>query len=40
MSTVLLLITTTAGLGLFYGGLTPRKSVLNTIGMNFVSYCI
>ena len=28
-----------AGLTLFYGGLTQRKSVLNTIGMSYTAFC-
>jgi len=30
---------TPAGLTLFYGGLTQRKSVLNTIGMSYTAFC-
>lgn len=28
------------GLTLFYGGLTQRKNVLNTIGMSYVAFLI
>ena len=38
--TILVMIMTPAGLALFYGGLTQRKSVLNTIGMAFTAYCM
>ncbi|NJM94394.1 MAG: ammonium transporter [Cytophagales bacterium] len=40
MATALVALMTPAGLTLFYGGLTTRKSVLNTIGMSYVSFCI
>lgn len=39
MSTALVMMMTPAGLALFYSGLTQSKSVLNTIGMSFVSFC-
>jgi Amt family ammonium transporter len=39
MSTALVMMMTPAGLALFYSGLTQNKSVLNTIGMSFVSFC-
>ena len=38
--TALVMLMTPAGLALFYGGLTQRKSVLNTIGMAFTAYCV
>ena len=38
--TALVMLMTPAGLALFYGGLTSRKSVLNTIGMSFTAYCV
>ena len=40
ISMALVALMTPAGLTLFYGGLTTRKSVLNTIGMSYVSFCI
>ncbi len=39
ISTALVMMMTPAGLALFYSGLTQNKSVLNTIGMSFVSFC-
>jgi len=33
------MLMTPAGLTLFYGGLTQRKSVLNTIGMSYTAFC-
>ena len=36
----LVMLMTPAGLALFYGGLTQRKSVLNTVGMSYVSFCV
>ena len=35
----LVMLMTPAGLALFYGGLTQRKSVLNTVGMSYVAFC-
>ncbi len=40
MATALVMLMTPAGLALFYGGLTQRKSVLNTIGMSYTAYCV
>lgn len=40
IATALVMIMTPAGLALFYGGLTQRKSVLNTSGMSYAAYCI
>ena len=40
VASALVMLMTPAGLALFYGGLTRRKSVLNTIGMAYTSYCI
>ncbi|WP_109829939.1 ammonium transporter [Reichenbachiella versicolor] len=40
ISMALVALMTPAGLTLFYGGLTTRKSVLNTIGMSYVSFCV
>ncbi|MCV9386028.1 ammonium transporter [Reichenbachiella ulvae] len=39
VSTALVMLMTPAGLTLFYGGLTRRKSVLNTIGMSYTAFC-
>ena len=36
----LVMLMTPAGLALFYGGLTQRKSVLNTVGMSYVAFCV
>ncbi len=38
ISAALVMMMTPAGLALFYGGLTQNKSVLNTVGMSYVSY--
>ena len=40
VSTCLVLLLAPAGISLFYGGLTRKESVLNTIAMNFVSFCV
>ncbi len=40
MATALVMVMTPAGLALFYGGLTQRKSTLNTIGMAYTAYCV
>ena len=40
ISTALVMVMTPAGLALFYGGLTQRKNVLNTIGMSFTAYSV
>ncbi|MEQ8628920.1 ammonium transporter [Ekhidna sp.] len=40
MATALVMLMTPAGLALFYGGLTQHKSVLNTVGMSYVSFLI
>lgn len=39
IATALVVLMTPAGLTLFYGGLTHRKSVLNTIGMSYTAFC-
>ena len=39
VATALVMLMTPAGLALFYGGMTSRKSVLNTIGMSYTAYC-
>jgi len=36
----LVLLMTPAGLALFYGGMTQRKSVLNTVGMSYTACCV
>lgn len=40
MATALVMLMTPAGLALFYGGLTQHKSVLNTVGMSYISFII
>ena len=40
MATALVMLMTPAGLALFYGGLTRSKSVLNTIGMSYIAFCV
>ncbi len=40
ISTSLIILMAPGGLTLFYGGLTQRKNVLNTIGMSYVSFLI
>lgn len=40
ISTALVMLMTPAGLALFYGGLTQNKSVLNTVGMSYVSFIV
>ena len=39
IASALVMLMTPAGLTLFYGGLTQRKSVLNTIGMSYTAFC-
>jgi len=39
VSTSLVLLLTPVGISLFYGGLTREGDVINTIAMNFVSFC-
>ncbi|MDW7695618.1 ammonium transporter [Flammeovirgaceae bacterium SG7u.111] len=39
IATALVALMTPAGLTLFYGGLTQRRSVLNTIGMSYTAFC-
>ena len=39
-STILVMLMTPAGLALFYGGLTRNKSVLNTVAMSYLGYCV
>ncbi|OQX73988.1 MAG: ammonium transporter [Campylobacteraceae bacterium 4484_4] len=40
MATALVMLMTPAGLALFYGGLTRRKNILNTMGMSLAAYAI
>ncbi len=40
VATALVMLMTPAGLALFYGGLTRRKNVLNTIGMSLIAFAI
>lgn len=40
VSTALVMLMTIPGLALFYGGLSKRKDMLNTIGMSFIAFCI
>lgn len=39
IATAMVMLMTPAGLALFYGGLTQRKSVINTVGMSYVAFC-
>jgi Amt family ammonium transporter len=40
MATALVMLMTPAGLALFYGGLSRSKSVMNTVGMSYISFCV
>lgn len=40
MATAMVMLMTPAGLALFYGGLSRGKSVLNTVGMSYISFCV
>lgn len=40
IATALVAMMTPAGLALFYGGMTPSRNVINTVGMSYMSYCI
>lgn len=40
MATALVMLMTPAGLAFLYGGLVQRKSVLNTIGMSYIAFCV
>ncbi len=40
VATALVMLMTPAGLALFYGGLTRRKNVLNTIGMSLIAFAV
>lgn len=39
-ATSLVAMMTPVGLALFYGGMTPGRNVINTVGMSYMSYCI
>ncbi|WNJ18418.1 ammonium transporter [Pontibacter sp. G13] len=39
VATAMVMLMTPAGLALFYGGLSNKKNVINTVGMSFVSFC-
>ena len=40
MASAMVFLMTPAGLSFFYGGLSSRRSVLNTVGMSYVSMCV
>jgi Amt family ammonium transporter len=40
IATALVMLMTPAGLALYYGGLTRRKNVLNTIGMSLIAFAV
>lgn len=40
IATALVMLMTPAGLALFYGGLSRSKSVMNTVGMSYISFCV
>ena len=40
VATALVMLMTLPGLALFYGGLSKRKDMLNTMAMSFVTFCI
>ncbi len=40
MASAMVFLMTPAGLSFFYGGLASRRSVLNTVGMSYVSMCV
>ncbi|MEJ2696104.1 MAG: ammonium transporter [Candidatus Sulfobium sp.] len=40
VATAMVMLMTIPGLALFYGGLTKRKDMLNTMAMSFVAFCI
>lgn len=40
VSTALVMLMTPAGLALFYGGLSNKKNVINTVGMSYVAFCL
>ncbi|MCH2045959.1 MAG: ammonium transporter [Saprospiraceae bacterium] len=40
ISTALVMLMTPAGLALFYGGLSNKKAVINTVGMSYVAFIV
>lgn len=40
MATAMVFLMTPAGLSFFYGGLSARRSVINTVGMSYASMCV
>jgi Amt family ammonium transporter len=40
VSTALVMLMTVPGLAIFYGGLSKKKDVLNTIAMSLITYCL
>lgn len=40
VATAMVFLMTPAGLALFYGGLSNKRNVINTVGMSFVSMCV
>jgi Amt family ammonium transporter len=40
VATALVMLMTPAGLALFYGGMTRKKNVLNTMGMSLIAYAV
>ncbi|MEO1654888.1 MAG: ammonium transporter [Bacteroidota bacterium] len=40
VATAFVMLMTPAGLALFYGGLSNSRSVLNTVGMSYMSFCV
>ncbi len=40
IATALVMLMTPAGLALFYGGLSNKKNVINTVGMSYVAFCL
>ena len=40
IATALVMLMTPAGLALFYGGLSNKKSVINTVGMSYSAFCV
>ncbi len=40
VATALVMLMTPAGLALFYGGMTRRKNVLNTMGMSLIAFAV
>lgn len=40
MATAMVALMTPAGLALFYGGLSNSRSVLNTVGMSYIAFCV